>query len=107
MARRQHADGIYCTSCNNWKREEKSAYSYLESLPEEKRMVQHLYEIFRTTRSIQTTAKQMNEEGFHTPSGAAFNSSTTRLVLRNSIYCTADKRSYDYSSTMMVMRLEI
>lgn len=96
MARRQHADGIYCTSCNNWKREEKSAYSYLESLPEEKRMVQHLYEIFRTTRSIQTTAKQMNEEGFHTPSGAAFNSSTTRLVLRNSIYCTADKRSYDY-----------
>ena len=60
----------------------KSAYSYLESLPEEKCMVQRLYEIFRTTRSIQTTAKQMNEEGFHTPSGAAFNASTTRLVLR-------------------------
>lgn len=74
----------------------KSAYSYLESLPEEKCMVQRLYEIFRTTRSIQTTAKQMNEEGFHTPSGAAFNASTTRLVLRNPIYCTADKRSYDY-----------
>ena len=64
----------------------KSAYSYLESLPDEKRMVQRLYEIFRTTRSIQTTAKQMNEEGFHTPSGAAFNASTTRLVLRNPIY---------------------
>ena len=74
----------------------KSAYSYLESLPEEKCMVQRLYEIFRTTRSIQTTAKQMNEEGFHTPSGAAFNASTTRLVLRNPIYCTADKRSYAY-----------
>lgn len=74
----------------------KSAYSYLESLPEEKRMVQRLYEIFRTTRSIQSTAKQMNEEGFHTPSSAAFNASTTRLVLRNPIYCTADKRSYDY-----------
>ena len=66
----------------------KSAYSYLESLPEEKRMVQRLYEIFRTTRSIQSTAKQINEEGFHTPSGAAFNASTTRLVLRNPIYCT-------------------
>lgn len=74
----------------------KSAYSYLESLPEEKRMVQRLYEIFRTTRSIQTTAKQMNEEGFHTPSGAAFNASTTRLVLRNPIYCTADKRNDNY-----------
>lgn len=74
----------------------KLAYSYLESLPEEKCMVQRLYEIFRTTRSIQTTAKQMNEEGFHTPSGATFNASTTRLVLRNPIYCTADKRSYNY-----------
>ena len=74
----------------------KSAYSYLESLLEEKCMVQRLYEIFRTTRSIQTTAKQMNEEGFHTPSGATFNASTTRLVLRNPIYCTADKRSYNY-----------
>ena len=74
----------------------KSAYSYLESLPEEKCMVQRLYEIFRTTRSIQTTAKQMNEEGFHTPPGATFNASTTRLVLRNPIYCTADKRSYNY-----------
>ena len=74
----------------------KSSYSYLESLPEEKRMVQRLYEIFRTTRIIQSTAKQMNEEGFHTPSGAAFNASTTRLVLRNPIYCTADKCSYDY-----------
>ena len=74
----------------------KSAYSYLESIPEEKRMVQRLYEVFRTTRSIQTTAKQMNEEGYKTPSGVAFNASTTRLVLRNPIYCTADKRSYDY-----------
>ncbi len=63
----------------------KSAYSYLESQPEEKRMVQRLYEIFRTTRSIQSAAKQMNEEGFHTPSGAAFNASTTRLVLRNAL----------------------
>lgn len=74
----------------------KSAYSYLESIPEEKRMVQRLYELFRMNRSIQTTAKQMNLEGFRTPSGAEFNASTTRLVLRNPIYCTADKRSYDY-----------
>lgn len=74
----------------------KSAYSYLVSIQEEKRMVQQLYELFRTNRSIQTTAKQMNREGFKTPFGAEFNTSTTRLVLRNPIYCTADKRSYDY-----------
>ena len=74
----------------------KSAYSYLVSIPEEKRMVQRLYELFRMNRSIQTTAKQMNSEGFRTPGGAEFNASTTRLVLRNPIYCTADKCSYDY-----------
>ena len=74
----------------------KSAYSYLVSIPEEKKMVQRLYILFRTNRSIQTTAKQMNLEGYRTPSGAEFNASTTRLVLRNPIYCTADRRSYDY-----------
>lgn len=74
----------------------KSAYSYLTSVPDEKQMVQRLYELFRTNRSIQTTAKQMNREGYRTPSGAQFNTSTTRLVLKNPIYCTADQRSYDY-----------
>ena len=74
----------------------KSAYSYLVSIPEEKRMVQRLYELFRMNRSIQTTAKQMNIEGYQTPSGAEFNTSTTKLVLRNPIYCTADKCSYNY-----------
>lgn len=74
----------------------KSAYSYLVSIPEEKKMVQRLYTLFRTNRSIQTTAKQINLEGYRTPSGAEFNASTTRLVLRNPIYCTADRRSYDY-----------
>ncbi len=59
-------------------------------------MVQRLYTLFRTNRSIQKTAKQMNLEGFRTPSGVEFNASTTRLVLRNPIYCTADRRSYDY-----------
>ena len=59
-------------------------------------MVQRLYELFRTNRSIQTTAKQMNREGYRTPSGAQFNTSTTRLVLKNPIYCTADQCSYDY-----------
>ncbi len=34
----------------------KSAYSYLESIPEEKAMIQKLYEIFTATRSIKKTA---------------------------------------------------
>ncbi len=74
----------------------KSAYSYLESIPEEKLMVQRLYELFLQNRSIQTTAKQMNQEGYRTQTGVEFNASTTRLVLRNPIYCVADEKSYNY-----------
>lgn len=74
----------------------KSAYSYLESLPEEKAMIQKLYEIFGQLRSIKKTADKMNELGFRTKIGSKFNSSTTRLLLKNPIYCTADEASYNY-----------
>lgn len=74
----------------------KSAYSYLESIEEEKLMVQRLYELFLQNRSIQTTAKQMNEEGYRTQAGVEFNASTTRFVLRNPIYCIANEKSYNY-----------
>ena len=74
----------------------KSAYSYLESIEEEKLMVQRLYDLFFQNRSIQTTAKQMNKEGYRTQTGVEFNASTTRLVLRNPIYCIADDKSYNY-----------
>ncbi len=74
----------------------KSAYSYLESIPKEKLVVQRLYELFLQNRSIQTTAKQMNQEGYRTQIGVEFNASTTRLVLRNPICCVADEKSYNY-----------
>ena len=58
----------------------KSAYSYLESIPEEKAMIQKLYEVFAATRSIKKTADKMNELGYRTKVGGRFNSSTTRLL---------------------------
>lgn len=74
----------------------KSAYSYLESIPEEKAMIQKLYEIFTATRSIKKTADRMNELGYLTKVGSKFNSSTTRLLLKNPVYCTADGSAYNY-----------
>ena len=56
-------------------------------------MAQRLYEIFRANRSIQSTAKQMNEEGIHTPSGAAFNASTTSCTVEKKLHGTRWKRS--------------
>lgn len=74
----------------------KSAYSYLESIPEEKAMIQKLYEIFTATRSIKKTADKMNELGYRTKVGSKFNTSTTRLLLKNPVYCTADESAYNY-----------
>lgn len=74
----------------------KSAYSYLESIPEEKAMIQKLYEIFALTRSIKKTADKMNELGYRTKIGSKFNTSTTRLLLKNPVYCVADEIAYNY-----------
>lgn len=74
----------------------KSAYSYLESIPEEKAMIQKLYEIFASTRSIKKTADKMNELGYRTKIGSKFNTSTTRLLLKNPVYCVADEMAYNY-----------
>lgn len=74
----------------------KSAYSYLESLPEEKAMIQKLYEIFGQLRSIKKTADRMNELGYRTKIGGKFNTSTTRLLLKNPVYCVADEIAYNY-----------
>ena len=73
----------------------KSAVSHLESIDAEKRVVQKIYEVFRSTRSIQTTAKIISKD-YRTKQGAEFNASTTRLILTNPIYCVADKSAYNY-----------
>lgn len=74
----------------------KSAYSYLESIPEEKAMIQKLYAVFSETRSIKKTADRMNELGYRTKIGSKFNTSTTRLLLKNPVYCVADEIVYNY-----------
>ena len=73
----------------------KNAVSHLESIDAEKRVVQKIYEVFRSTRSIQTTAKIISKD-YKTKQGAKFNASTTRLILTNPIYCVADERAYNY-----------
>ena len=68
-------------------------YSYLESIPEEKAMIQKLYEIFGQLRSIKKTADKMNKLGYRTKAGSKFNASTTRLLLKNPVYCIADENA--------------
>lgn len=59
-------------------------------------MIQKLYAVFSETRSIKKTADRMNELGYRTKIGSKFNTSTTRLLLKNPIYCVADEIAYNY-----------
>lgn len=38
----------------------------------------------------------MNALGYRTKAGAKFNTSTTRLLLKNPVYCVADENVYNY-----------
>ena len=74
----------------------KSAYSYLESVPEEKAMIQKLYEIFAATRSIKKTADKMNELGYRTKVGSSSQYFHNKTSFEKIPYRTADESAYNY-----------
>ena len=73
----------------------KSAVSFLVPIPEERRLVEKLFDTFLTTRSINATATALNQE-HTTKNGAEFTPLAVRDILKNPIYCTADEQSYQY-----------
>ena len=73
----------------------KSAVSFLVSIPEERRLVEKLFDTFLSTRSICATATALKKE-YTTKNGAEFTALAVRDILKNPIYCTADKLSYQY-----------
>lgn len=73
----------------------KSAYSFLVPVADERTMVQEIYSTFGVTRSLLQTANQINAK-FDTKRGAQFTTSSIRLILRNPIYCVADEYSHNY-----------
>ena len=73
----------------------KSAISFLVTIPEEKKMVQILYQRFLETRSLNATAVLMNRE-YKTKNGAEFTILAVKDILKNPIYCMADQAAYRY-----------
>lgn len=73
----------------------KSAVSFLVPIPEERRLVEKLFDTFLTTRSIYATATALKKD-YTTKNGAEFTSLAVRDILKNPIYCTADEQSYQY-----------
>ena len=73
----------------------KSAISFLVPISEEKQMVDEIYNTFWEIRSLLQTANLINAV-YSTKNGAKFTASSIRMILRNPIYCIADKYSHNY-----------
>ncbi len=73
----------------------KSAISFLIPQPEEKKIIQKLFTLFLKTRSYNSTATELNKE-HTTKNGAAFTTLAVKDILKNPIYCVADRDAYQY-----------
>ena len=73
-----------------------STYSYLETIPEEQKLVRHIFDTFLRTRSFSATATELNSAGYKTKNGADFTILAIKDIIRNPVYCIADEKSYQY-----------
>ena len=74
----------------------KNAFAYLVAIPEEKALIQHIYALFLSNRSLNATANKLNEEGYRTKMGAEFTVLAVRDIIKNPVYCVADQDAYRY-----------
>lgn len=74
----------------------KNAFTYLVAIPEERALIKHLFSTFLKLHSMNATAERLNEEGYRTKTGAPFTLLAVKDILRNPVYCVADKAVYDY-----------
>ena len=74
----------------------KNAFTYLVPIPEERALVEHVFEVFLETRSYNQTAQRLNEEGYRTKMNADFTTLAVKDLISNPVYCIADEYSYNY-----------
>ena len=74
----------------------KNGYAYLVTVPEEKALVQQVFQAFLETRGYNAAAKKLNEEGYRTKTGLPFNTQSVRDIVSNPVYCSADQEAYQY-----------
>lgn len=73
----------------------KSAISFLVPQSEEKKIIQKMFALFLKTRSYNATATLLNKE-HTTKNGASFTQLSIKDIVRNPIYCVADRAAYQY-----------
>mgnify|MGYP002625607348 FL=1 len=74
----------------------KNAFTYLVPIPEERALIEHIYDVFLETRAYNKTALRLNEEGYRTKMNANFTMLAVKDLISNPVYCIADDYSYNY-----------
>lgn len=74
----------------------KNSFTYLVPIPEERDLVQHIFDLFLKKRALNATATTLIEEGYKTKTGAQFTMLAVKDIIRNPVYCIADEKSYQY-----------
>ncbi len=74
----------------------KNAFTYLVPIPEERALIEHIYNVFLETRAYNKTALRLNEEGYRTKMNANFTMLAVKDLISNPVYCIADDYSYNY-----------
>lgn len=74
----------------------KSSYAMLEVFPEEMEAVALIYENFKILKSINKVKYVLIEKGIKTRNNKYFGDRVIKGILRNPVYCIADKISHGY-----------
>lgn len=74
----------------------RNSYTILKSVPEEKKAIQRIYQLFFESRSYGKVVTKINEEGYRTKKGKHFKVVAIKDILSNPRYACADNEMYHY-----------
>ena len=79
-------------------RGKKSTKNHLEPVESELQIVKDIYRMYLDTKSMNAVRDYLNNKGILTRNGKKHTRTSVKTILRNPVYCIADKDALDYFS---------
>ena len=79
-------------------RGKKSTKNHLEPVESELQIVKDIYRMYLDTKSMNAVRDYLNDNGILTRNGKKHTRTSVKTILRNPVYCIADKDALDYFS---------
>ena len=79
-------------------RGKKSTKNHLEPVQSELQIVKNIYRMYLDTKSMNAVRDYLNDNGILTRNGKKHTRTSVKTILRNPVYCIADKDALDYFS---------